>query len=194
MKLIFVSCIALLLLPGVLVSASRSDLGVFRASEQCGKWMVSFNWSNLDEYKKSVSHGDSEASGVKVATDTLIMTSTSPPERMVKIAVMKYSARDSSLVNSSILMIRANEALSKLKVCKNLSSAARMIDDRPAAVVSGARCSDSEPVYVAVYPVSYYFDKQGRALESDALGIIVSTYDLETTERLINSIKIEQAS
>ncbi len=192
MRLAFIIFIALLILP--VVQASMSDLGVSGVSEQCGVWKVSFNWSVMDEYKRSTSHGDSESGGVKVATDTLIMTSATDQNRMVKIAIMKYSSRDKALVNSSILMIRADEALSKSKVCKKLSAAARMIDERPAAVVSGSRCSDGEPVYVAVYPVSYFFDRSGRSLESDALGVIVSTYDFEITERLINSIKIEQGA
>lgn len=190
MRLAFILFIALLILPAA--QASMSDLGVSGVSEQCGDWKVSFNWSVADEYKKSTSHGDSEAGGVKVATDTLIMTSATDPNRMAKIAIMKYSSRDSELVNTSILMVRADEALSKSKICKKLSAAARMIDGRPAAFVSGARCSDGEPVYVAVYPVSYFFDRSGRSLESDALGVIVSTYDLEKTERLIDSIKIDQ--
>lgn len=190
MRLAFILFIALLILPAA--QASMSDLGVSGVSEQCGDWKVSFNWSVMDEYKMSTSHGDSEAGGVKVATDTLIIASAAEQNKMVKIAIMKYSSRDRALVNSSILMIRADEALSKSKICKKLSAAARMIDGRPAAFVSGARCSDGVPVYVAVYPVSYFFDRSGRSLESDALGVIVSTYELEITERLINSIKIEQ--
>jgi hypothetical protein len=190
MRLAFILFIALLILPAA--HASMGDLGISSVSEQCGGWKVSFNWSVMDEYKRSVSHGDSEVGGVKVATDTLIMTATDDPKKTVKIAVMKYLSRDSELVNTSILMVRADEALLKSKICKKLSATARMIDGRPAAFVSGARCSDGEPVYVAVYPVSYFFDRSGRSLESDALGVIVSTYDLEKTEGLINSIKIEQ--
>jgi hypothetical protein len=190
MRLAFILFIALLILPAA--HASMGDLGISSVSEQYGGWKVSFNWSVMDEYKRSASHGDSEVGGVKVATDTLIMTSTADPKKTVKIAVMKYSSRDTELVNTSILMVRADEALLKSKICKKLSAAARMIDGRPAAFVSGARCSDGEPVYVAVYPVSYFFDRSGRSLESDALGVIVSTYDLEKTEGLINSIKIEQ--
>jgi hypothetical protein len=192
MRFAFISiiAIALFILPIGLTSAT--DLGVSFITEQCGDWNVGFNWSIMDEYKRSISHGNSETGGVKVATDTLIMTSAHEPKKMVKIAIMKYSSRDSSLVNSSILMVRADEALSKSGACKRLSAAARMIDGHPAAFVSGSRCSDEKPVYIAVYPVSYYFDRLGRALESDALGVIVSTYEPEITERLINSIKIEQ--
>jgi hypothetical protein len=190
MRLAFILFLALLILPAM--QASMGDLGVSGVSEQCGDWKVSFNWSVTDEYKTSTSHGDSEAGGVKVSTDTLIMTSATDPKKTVKIAIMKYSSRNSSLVNTSILMVRADEALLKSKICKKLSAAARMIDERPAAFVSGTRCSDGEPVYVAVYPVSYFFDRSGRSLESDALGVIVSTYDLEITEGLINSIKIVQ--
>jgi hypothetical protein len=193
MRLAFILFIALLILPAAHASmGDLGDLGISSVSEQCGGWKVSFNWSVMDEYKRSVSHGDSEVGGVKVATDTLIMTSTADPKKTVKIAVMKYSSRDSELVNTSILMVRADEALLKSKICKKLSATARVIDGRPAAFVSGARCSDGEPVYVAVYPVSYFFDRSGRSLESDALSVIVSTYDLEKTEGLINSIKIEQ--
>ncbi len=190
MRLAFILFIALLILPSVL--ASMSDPSTSGISEQCGGWRVSFNWSDIYEYKKSTSHGDSESGGVKVSTDTIIMTSTANPNQTVKIAIMKYSSRDKALVNTSILMVRADEALSKLGICKKLSASARLIDGRPAAFVSGNKCSDGAPVYVAAYPVSYYFDRQGRALESDALGIIVSACDYEVTERLINSLKIEQ--
>lgn len=192
MRFAFVSFIALALFILPIGLASASDLGVSYITEQCGDWKVGFNWSITDEYKRSVSHGDSETGGVKVTTDTLIMTSAAEPYKMVKIAIMEYSSRDSSLVNSSILMVRADEALSKSGVCKRLSATARMIEGRPAAFVSGSRCSDEKPVYIAVYPVSYYFDRSGHALESDALGVIVSTYEPEITDRLINSIKIEQ--
>ncbi|MDM7912872.1 MAG: hypothetical protein QUS09_07220, partial [Methanotrichaceae archaeon] len=173
MRLAFISFIALLILPVAQASAADlDDLSISAVSEQCGDWKVSFNWSIMDEYKKSTSHGDSEANGVEVTTDTLILTSAADPKRTVKIAIMKYSSRDSELVNTSILMVRADEALLKSKICKKLSATARMIDGRPAAFVSGARCSDGEPVYVAVYPVSYFFDRSGRSLESDALGVI----------------------
>jgi len=192
MRHAFISFIALTLfvLPIGLVFAD--DPGISFVTEQCGDWSVGFNWSNMDEYQRSVSHGNSETGGVKVATDTLTMTSAAEPEKVVKISIMKYSSRDSSLVNSSILMVRADEALSRSGVCKRLSSAARMVDGRPAAFVSGSRCLDEKPVYIAVYPISHYFDKLGHTLESDALGVIVSTYDSETTQRLINSIKIGQ--
>jgi hypothetical protein len=190
MRLAFIPFIVLLFLPAVL--GSISDPGVSMVSEQCGDWRVSFNWSDIDEYQRSTSHGNSESGGVKVSTDTLNITSVAKPNQTVKIAIMKYSSRDKALVNTSILMVRADEALSKYGICRKLSASARMIDGRPAAFVSGAKCSDEGDVYVAAYPVSYYFDKQGRALRSDALGVIVSTFDSEVTERLIDSIKIEQ--
>ncbi len=190
MRLALISFIALLILPAGL--ASTSDTSALNISEQCGDWKVSFNWSDIKEYTRSTSHGDSESSGVKVSTDTIIMTSAANPDDMVKIAIMKYSSRDTDLVNTSILMVRADEALSKYGICRKLSASARLIDERPAAFVSGAKCSNEKPVYVAAYPVSYYFDRQGRALGSDALAVIVSTCDYEVTERLINSIKIEQ--
>ncbi len=192
MRNLFISLIALASFSLAIGLASSSDHVVSFVTEPCGDWKVGFNWSNTDAYKRSVSHGDSETGGIKVATDTLAISSATDQGRMVKVAIMKYSSRDSSLINSSILMVRADEALSKSGVCKRLSTAARMIDGRPAALVSGERCSDGKPVYIAVYPVSYYFDRQGRALESDALGVIVSTYGPEITERLMNSIKIEQ--
>lgn len=189
----FISFIALALFVLPIGPVFAGDPGVSFVTEQCGDWNVGFNWSNMDEYKRSVSHGNSEAGGVKVSTDTLVMISAADPERMVKIAIMKYTSRDSSPVNSSILMARADEALSKSGSCNRLSSAAGTIDGRPAAFVSGSRCLDERPVYIAVYPVSHYFDGSGHTLESDALGVIVSTYDSEITERLMSSIKIKQS-
>ncbi len=192
MRLAFISIIALTLFFSAGVLASADNPAVSFISEQCGDWKVGFNWSSSDDYKKSASHGNSESGGVKVETDTLIITSTAEPKETIKLSIMKYLSRDRDLVNTSILMLRADEALSRSGVCKRLSASARMIEGRPGAFVSGSRCSDGEPVYIAVYPVSYYFDKSGRALASDALGVIVSTYDFNTTERLISSIKIEQ--
>jgi len=190
----FILFIALALFVLPIGPVFAGDPGVSFVTEQCGDWNVGFNWSNMDEYKRSVSHGNSETGGVKVSTDTLVMTSAADPEIMMKIAIMKYTSRDSSPVNSSILMVRADEALSKSGSCNRLSSAAGTIDGRPAAFVSGSRCQDERPVYIAVYPVSHYFDRSGHTLESDALGVIVSTYDSEITERLMSSIKIEQSN
>jgi hypothetical protein len=42
--------------------------------------------------------------------------------------------------------------------------------------------------------VDYYYDRSARAMVSNALGIIVSSYDQETTECLISSIHIEGAA
>ena len=181
-----------LLIPGVQAS-SMGDMDVYRATEDFGKWIVSFNWSEMDSYKTSISHGDSESGGVKISTDTLIMTSSAEKEKVVKVAVMQYSSRDASLVKANHLMSLANETLSRSGVCGGSKTAMRSMDGKPGVFVSGIKCSSGDPIFAAAYPVDYHFDRPGGVLASDAIGVILSTYDQETTERLISSIKIEQA-
>ena len=181
-----------LLIPGVQAS-SMGDMDVYRATEVCGKWIVSFNWSEMDAYKTSASHGDSESGDVKISTDTLIMTSSTEKEKVAKIAITQYSSRDASLVNASRLMSLANETLSRSDVCGGSKTAMRSMDGKPGVFVSGIKCSSGDPIFAAAYPVDYHFDRPGGVLASDAIGVILSTYDQETTERLISSIKIEQA-
>jgi len=190
-SLIMMMCLVLLLMPGAQTS-SMGDMDVYRASEDCGKWRVSFNWSEMDAYKTSVSHGDTESGDIKILTDTLVLTSPAEKQRVVKVAVMQYSSRDPSIVNSSHLMSLANETLSKSGVCGGSKVAMRSVDGKLGAFASGIKCSSGEPVFTAAYPVDYYLDRPGGVLASDAIGVIISTYGQDATERLIGSIKIEQ--
>lgn len=190
LRRIFLLGLALLLMSEVQASI-MSDIGVTSVSEGCGKWKISFNWSEMDLYSSSVSHGDSTSGKVKITTDTLIMTS-SDRTKVVKVSVITYSQSGAALINSPRMMALANETLSKSNVCGKINTALRQINERLGAFASGAKCPLGEPVYAAVYPVDYHLDRPGGVLASDGLGIVLSTYDQETTDRLINSIKIEQ--
>jgi len=180
-----------LLLMGIAQASVMGDVGISRASEDCGKWRVGFNWSELDDYSRSVSHGDSESGKVKISTDTLIMTSIDK-KRVVKISIRKYSSSNAELSNSSSMMALANETLKKSGVCNDINASMRQIDGRSGAFASGAKCPLGEPVSVAVYPVDYHLDRPGGVLASSAIGIILSTYDQEVTDDLIDSMKIQQ--
>jgi len=57
----------------VLVGAVEAS--VSHVSEQCGRWTVSFDWSDADGYLKSVSQADNEDNNVKIYTDTLTLKS-----------------------------------------------------------------------------------------------------------------------
>jgi hypothetical protein len=188
---IFLLGIALLMITGAQASM-MGDIGVSRVSEDCGKWRVSFNWSEMDEYKSSVSHGDSESEKEKIVTDALIMTSLSDKSKVFKVSVLMYSESNAAPINSSRLMTLANETLLKSGVCKEIKIANRLIDSRLGVSASGLRCPLEEPVSVAVYSVDYRLDGPGGVLASDAIGILLSTYDQEISDRLINSIRIEQ--
>ena len=182
---------ALLMITGAEASM-MGDIDVSRVSEDCGKWRVSFNWSEMDEYKSSVSHGDSESGKEKIVTDTLIMTSLSDKSKVLKVSVIMYSDSNAAPINSSRLIALANETLLKSNVCKKISIVERLIDGRLGVSASGLRCPQEEPVSVAVYSVDYHLDRPGGVLASNAIGIILSSYDQEISDRLINSIKIEQ--
>jgi len=186
----FLACLALLLVESGQASL-MSDIGVTSVSEDCGRWKICFNWSEMDVYSSSVSHADSTSGKVKIMTDTLIMTS-SDKAKVVKVSVVTYSQRGAALINSSRLMALANETLSRSNVCGKMDTALRQINGRQGAFASGAKCPLGEPVYVAVFPVDYHLDRPGGVLASDGLGIVLSTYDQEIVDRLINSIKIEQ--
>ncbi len=192
MRLIIILLAAVLLF---LQSVSATDdAGASRVSEKCGEWVVSFDWPIFENYSKSIAHSDSESGKVKVFTDTLTMTGISEPSKVVKITITTYSVRDASLVNSSSLMDLSNKTLYKSGVCGDITANNHTIDGRPGVLVSGTKCSDGGGVDVAAYPVDYFFDKPGRTLESNAVAVIASTMEQETTERLIGSIHIEQAA
>ncbi len=168
------------------------ELAVTTVTEECGKWMINFNWSEMDEYKSSVSHGDSTSGKVAIATDALTLVSASDKSKILKISVIMYSKNDASLISQSSLTDLANSTLTKSKVCKNISVTERFIDGRSGIFGSGLKCPMNELVYVAVYPVEYHLDRPGGILPSTAVGLILSTYGQEATERFVNSVKVLQ--
>jgi len=174
------------------LGSMMDDLAVNSVSEDCGKWKVSFNWSEMDEYKSSVSHGDSTTGKVAIATDALTLVSASDNAKVLKVSVIMYSKSDTSLINHTSMMAQANGTLAKSNVCKEINVTERVIDGRSAIFASGLKCPMNEPVYVAVYPVEYHLDRPGGILASNAVGLILSTYNQEATERFINSVKIVQ--
>ncbi len=187
---VIIAALALLMMSGGQASI-MSDIGVTSVSEDCGKWKISFNWSEMDLYGSSVYHSESTSGRVKVSTDTLTMTS-SDKTKVVKVSIIAYSQRGAAPTNSSSMMALANETLSKSNVCGKINAVERQIDGLLGAFASGVKCPLGEPVYVAVFPVNYHLDRPAGVLASDGLGIVLSTYDQEIVDRLINSIKIEQ--
>jgi len=168
------------------------ELAVTPVSEDCGKWKIVFNWSDMDEYKSSVSHGDSTSGKVAIATDALTLESATDKSEILKISVIMYSKNDTSLISQSSLMDLANGTLTKSKVCKDINITERVIEGRSGIFGSGLKCPINEPIYVAVYPVEYHLDRPGGILASTAVGLILSTYSQEATERFINSVKVLQ--
>jgi len=184
-------CLALFLTMQV-YGSMMDELSVTSVSEDCGKWKVAFNWSEMDEYKSSVSHGDSTLGKTSIATDALNLVSPSDKTKILKVSVIMYSKGDASLINQSSLMALVNGTLTKSKVCKDINVTKRVIDGRSGIFARGLKCPTNEPVYIAVYPVEYHLDRPGGVLASTAVGLILSTYRQEATERFINSVKIEQ--
>lgn len=168
------------------------DLSVSSLSKDCGKWRINFNWSDMDECATSVSHGDSASGKVAIATDALTLESKSDKSRVLKISVIMYSRKDASLINRSSLMELANGTLTKSKVCKDINITEQVIDGQSGIFGSGLKCPMNEPVYVAVYPIEYHLDRPGGILESTAVGLILSTYGTEATERFIDSVRVMQ--
>jgi hypothetical protein len=174
------------------LGSMMDELTVNSVSENCGKWKISFNWSEMDEYESSVSHGDSTSGKTAIATDALTLASPSDKTRILKVSVIMYSKSDASLINQSSLMTLVNGTLTKSKVCKDINITKRVIDGRSGIDAHGLKCPIGEPVYVAVYPVEYHLDRPGGVLPSTAVGLILSTYSQEATERFINSVRIRQ--
>lgn len=168
------------------------ELSVSSLTRDCGKWRINFSWSDMDECGISVSHGDSASGKVAIATDTLTLKSSSDKSKVLKISVITYSRKDASLINRSSLMDLANGTLIKSKVCKDINIIERVIDGQPGIFESGLMCPMNEPVYVAVYPIEYHLDRPGGILESTAVGLILSTYGTEATERFIDSVRVLQ--
>jgi len=174
------------------LGSMMDELAVASVSEDCGKWKVSFNWSDMDEYESSVSHGDSASGKTAIATDALTLVSAADKAKVLKVSVIMYSKDDASLINQSSLRTLANGTLAKSKVCKEINVTERVVDGQSGIVASGLKCPMNEPVYVVVYPVEYHMDRPGGILESTAVGLVLSTYGQEVTERFIKSVKIVQ--
>lgn len=168
------------------------DVSITHASENCDKWKISFNWSDMDVYKTSVSQGSSESGSVKTSVDTLILTSSEDTKKIMKVSVIMYSKSIANQVSSSSMMTMANDTLAKSGVCGNISLENRMIDGQSGIYAAGAKCSLGEPFYAAIFPVSYHLDRPGGILDSNALALVLSTFDQEKTDRFVNSVKVEQ--
>jgi len=171
---------------------SMTDLTVAAVQEEYGKWMVEFNWSDMDEYDRSVAHGDSTSGKTAVHTDTLTLASSLDRSKAIKVSVITYSQSDPSHVNMNSMTAMANSTLASLDVCQDINIVERLIEGRTGISASGLKCRTGKMVYAAVYPVLYHLDRPDGVLPSDAMGLILSTYDREVTERFVNSIKITQ--
>ncbi len=164
--------------------------GVSHISEQVGKWTVSFNWSDFMDYGKSASNMESETGGIRTYTDVLTMKSNADPTNVIKISILRYSKWNLSLAEQSNLAEQANRTLRESGSCKNMQSSYRMIDGRPGAVASGSDCKDGKIDYVAAYAIDGSLLRSNPAVTTSSLCIIFSTYDQESTDRLIDSLHI----
>jgi len=171
----------------LLAMVNAVEASVSHVSEQCGRWTVSFDWSDTDGYAKSVSQADNEDKKVKIYTDTLTLISDEDPLKTIKISIMKYSKWNSSLAEQSNLMNLANNALIKSGSCKDIRVSAGEIGGNPGMVGSGSGCKNGQILHVAVYCV----DGSSPAIAPSTLAIILSTYDQDSTDRLVNSVHIE---
>lgn len=180
-SLVFTVLIVMVALVGV-VEASVSHV-----SEQCGKWTASFNWSDTDGYKKSVSQADNDDNKVKKHTDTLTLTSNEDPRKAIKISIIKYSKWNSSLAKLSNLMDLANNTLVTSGSCKGIQESIREIDGKTGVIAGGLGCNDGMILYDAVYCI----DGSSRAIPASTLAVILSSYDQDSTDRLVNSVHIE---
>lgn len=171
---------------------SMTDLTVSTVKEEYGKWMVEFNWSDMDEYDRSVAHGDSTSGKTAIHTDTLTLASSLDRSKAIKVSVITYSQSDPSHVNISSMATMANNTLASSDVCQDINISERLIEGRTGVSASGQKCGTGMTVYAAAYPLLYHLDRPDGVLPSDAMALILSTYDGEVTERFINSIKIVQ--
>ena len=171
---------------------SMTDLTVATIKEEYGKWMVEFNWSDMDEYDRSIAHGDSTSGKTAIHTDTLTLASSLDRSKAIKVSVITYSKSDPSHVNMSSMTALANKTLADSDVCQDINVSERLIEGRMGIFTSGLKCRTGKMAYAVAYPVLYHLDRPDGVLPSDAMGLILSTYDREVTERFVNSIKIIQ--
>ena len=136
--------IVLFIVPIVLVvMVSAVESSVSHVSEQCGRWTVSFDWSDTDGYAKSVSQADNEDNRVKIYTDTLTLTSDEDPLKTIKISIMNYSKWNSSLAEQSNLMNLANSALIKFGSCKDIRVSTGEVSGNPDLIAFSCKAVDT---------------------------------------------------
>jgi hypothetical protein len=145
--------LGIVLIMHVILAGAWEEPGISHVSEQCGKWTVSFNWSDAQDYLKSVSHMDSETGGARIYTDMLTLISNADPTRAIKISISKYSRWDASLAKQSNLMNLANGTLSQSGSCKSIRSSGRIIDGKPGAFARGSECKGGKVNYAAAYAI-----------------------------------------
>jgi hypothetical protein len=174
----------------LMLALAWEEPGTSYVSERCGKWMVSFNWSDVNDYKKSASHMESDTGGIRTYTDTLTLASTADSTRTIKISILKYSKWNMSLAKQSNLMKLANNTLIESGSCKSIRSVYRTIDEKPGAFSRGAECKGGRINYAAAYSIDSYLSRSSPAVTTSALCIILSSYDRESTDRLIDSIHV----
>jgi hypothetical protein len=180
--------ILIYIIPMLLVTmvGAMEDSAVSRISEQCGRWTVSFNWSDMNSYSKSQSHMENEAGGVRIQTDTLTLTSNADSAKIIKINIMKYSKWNSSLASQSNLISLANSTLLKSGSCKDIRWTSKIIDGLSGVFARGTECKGDKVYYVAAYPA----DRSDIAVTSSVLAVILSTFDRESIDLLVNSVHI----
>jgi hypothetical protein len=172
------------------LALASEEPGVSHISEQCGKWTVSFNWSDFMDYEKSASHMETETGSTRINTDMLTLTSNADSTSKIKIGILKYSKWNTSLAMPSNLMKLANSTLIESGSCKNIRSSYRIIDGRPGAFASGSECRGGKINYAAAYVIDSSLSRSSPVVTTSSLCTIFSTYDQESTDRLIDSIHV----
>jgi hypothetical protein len=155
--------------------------------EECGNWLVGFDWPDENNFSISVSHAENDVNKVKIYTDTLTFKSVVDPDKTVKVGIMRYSKWDSSIVEQSYLKNMANSTL-KSSSCKESQLSSRIIDGKQGIFANGSNCRGDKMLYFAVYPLS----GSGPAVTASVLATIVSYYDQDSTLGIINSMHIEE--
>jgi len=192
MRRVFYALILALIL-SLTLPAALAGPGSSPVQELCGKWNVGFNWPDSYGYTKSISQGNSESGGARITTNSLVLTSKDDAHKTIKIDVAKYSTKSSELSNSSNLKEMAKAALTESGSCGSINMTKREVDGKPGIFAIGEECKGGRTAYAAVYPIDYSFDRTTRAVVSSALCTVVSTFDLLTTEDLVNSIHVERS-
>jgi hypothetical protein len=117
----------------------------------------------------------------------LTLKSDEDPLKTIKISVMKYAKWNSSIAKLSNLMNLANSTLIKSGSCKDIRVSIGEIDGKTGVVGSGLGCNSGKILHDAVYCV----DSSSPAIPPSTLAIILSSYDQDSTDRLVNSVHVE---